>query len=112
MRRHTLLVLLAVMALSAACNDGSPTAPAAPRANLSGVVHELNPPAFTRIPGARVAIQGQTATTNANGEFRFSNLTPGDTVLNLQKEGFRTRDQPLTLQAGENNTSQEMLPAP
>jgi hypothetical protein len=112
MRRYSPLLLLTVVILSSACGGGSPTAPAAQRANLSGVVHELNPPTFTRIPGARVAMQGQTATTNGNGEFRFTNLAPGPTVLNLQKEGFRTRDQPLTLNAGENNTSQEMLPAP
>ena len=109
MRRFALLPLLVLLL---ACNGGSPTAPSFQRANLSGVVHELNPPVFTRIPGATVTIQGQTATTNANGEFRFENLTPGATVLNLQKEGFRTRDQPLTLEPGNNTTSQEMLPAP
>jgi hypothetical protein len=108
MRRSSLLPLLALVL---ACSGGSPTEPAVQRASLSGVVHELNPPVFTRIPGARVSIQGQTATTNANGEFRFENLTPGATVLNLQKEGFRTRDQPLTLEPGNNTTSQEMLPA-
>jgi hypothetical protein len=112
MRRYSSAVMLIVMALSFGCSGGSPTSPGTQRANLSGVVHELNPPLFTRIPGARVTIQGQSATTSSTGEFRFTNLTPGATVLNLQKEGFRTRDQPMTLAAGENNTSQEMLPAP
>ncbi len=110
MRRSSHLFLILALALSFACGGGSPTSPGTQRANLSGVVHELNPPEFTRIPGARVTIQGQTATTNATGEFRFTNLTPGATVLNLQKAGFRTRDQPMTLASGENNTSQEMLP--
>ena len=110
MRRYSLLFLLIVTILAFGCGGESPTSPGTQRATLNGVVHELNPPLFTRIPGARVTIQGQTATTNAIGEFRFTNLTPGATVLNLQKEGFRTRDQPLTLRAGDNNTSQEMLP--
>lgn len=113
MRRYSRFLLLIAVVLSSSCNGGSsPTAPTAPVTNLSGVVHELNPPVFTRIPGARVSMQGKSATTNADGEFRFTDLTPGATVLHLEKEGFRTRDQPMTLRVGENNTSQEMLPAP
>lgn len=113
MRRYSLVFMVLAVVITSSCNGGSsPTAPAPLKTNLSGVVHELNPPVFTRIPGARVSMQGKSATTNADGEFRFLDLTPGATVLHLEKEGFRTRDQPLTLKAGENNTSQEMLPAP
>ncbi|HYK00399.1 MAG TPA: carboxypeptidase-like regulatory domain-containing protein [Thermoanaerobaculia bacterium] len=112
MRRYSRLFMVTAMVLSACCNGGSPTAPPVQRTNLSGVVHELNPPVFTRIPGARLTIQGKTTTSNADGEFRFTDLTPGATVLRLEKEGFRTREQPLTLRVGDNNTSQEMLPAP
>lgn len=109
MRRAALLLLFAIVA----CSGGSsPTEPRAPVANLSGIVHELNPPTFTRIPGVRLTIQGQTTTSDANGTFRLTGLAAGDTVLTLEKEGFRTRNQPLTLKTGENTTSQEMLPAP
>ena len=107
---HRLLATTILLVLFS-CGGDSPTSPSPPKAALSGVVHELNPPIFTRIAGAQVTIQGKSALSNAGGEFRFTDLTPGPTVLTLQKEGFRTRDQPLTLQPGENTTSQEMLPA-
>lgn len=106
------LLLAAVAILGLACGGGGGNSPTTPSTNLSGIVHELNPPVFTRIPGAAVSIQGRSTTTDANGEFRFTDLQPGATILTLSKTGFRTRDQPLTLHAGENTTSQEMLPAP
>ena len=106
-RRHLILALILLGSILRCGGDSSPTAPTA---TLTVIVHELDPPVFTRIPGAAVSIQGKSAVTDARGECRFTNLTPGPTTLSLAKEGFRSRDQPITLLPGVNTTSQEMLP--
>lgn len=106
-RRYLILPLILLGSILGCGGDSSPTAPTA---TLTVIVHELNPPVFTRIPGAAVSIQGKAAVTNANGECRFTNLTTGPATLSLAKEGFRSREQPITLLPGENTTSQEMLP--
>ena len=100
--------LLATLTFVLGCSGGG--SPTEPTSSLMVIVHELDPPTFTRIPGASVRIQGQSAVTDASGECRFSNLTAGPTTLSLSKAGFRSRDQPITLLPGSNTSSQEMLP--
>jgi hypothetical protein len=107
MRRAAMLVSL--LLLVAGCGGGS-SSPTEPTTNLNVVVHELNPPTFTRIPGVALAIQGKSAVSDARGEARFTNLQPGETTLSLSKSGYRSRNQPIRVNPGENTTSQEMLP--
>jgi len=57
------------------------------------------------IPGAAVRLKRnvQFAETVANdaGEFEFTNLSPGDYVLEASSEGFKASSKPITIHTGE-----------
>ncbi len=79
---------------------------ASPQAGISGTVSDANGAA---ISGALVELAStatgkpQTATTNANGEFRFDNLPGGAYRLTVRKSGFATLQREVTAEAAKLN---------
>jgi hypothetical protein len=72
---------------------------------VQGIIHD---PQHRPIHGAHVTLQSrnsafvQSATTNADGEFRFLTIPFGDYTLTVSQSGFESLTQPLTL---ASNTS-------
>jgi hypothetical protein len=98
------------VAFSVSCGGGNPAQPAPVlTATLRGVVHII--PTGPPIAGVSVTVQGQTATTAADGSFSFSGLAIGATSVTLQKDGYARGDLQLTLTAGDNFFSLGMAPA-
>ncbi|HEY6327831.1 MAG TPA: carboxypeptidase regulatory-like domain-containing protein, partial [Blastocatellia bacterium] len=87
------LVVLSVLASSV-------TARAQTFETVRGVVHD---PQHRPIVGATVTIHAvssawtQTATTNSDGEFNFSNVTVGDYTVAATEQGFETVQQKITV---------------
>ncbi len=82
--------------------------------NLYGLVTDNN---GTRLPGVTITASGQGAPqiqiTNAQGEFRFLNLTPGAYNVKAELEGFSTVDYPnVQIWVGRNTSIKiQMSPA-
>jgi len=66
---------------------------------LQGIVHD---PQHRPIPGAEVAIRGQTVISDANGEFRLDNIPEGSYQVTVAAQGFQTLQQSLTVAAGKS----------
>ncbi|MFW6012259.1 MAG: carboxypeptidase-like regulatory domain-containing protein, partial [bacterium] len=74
--------------------------------NLYGVVTD---PEGAALPGVRVEVTGvgapQTQFTDAQGQFRFLNLDPGNYQLTANLEGFSTVEFPdVDIRVGRNTT--------
>ncbi|HYP27544.1 MAG TPA: carboxypeptidase-like regulatory domain-containing protein [Blastocatellia bacterium] len=82
--------------------------------NLYGVVVDNQGQA---LPGVAVTLTGhgapQVQATDAQGRFRFPNLSPGSYNLEAQLEGFATVDYPnIQIRVGRNaQVEVEMKPA-
>lgn len=72
------------------------------QASLSGHVTEMN--SGGNLPGALVRIieTGQTAITDALGNFRFPSVTPGNYTLSISYLGFASRISEITLERAED----------
>jgi hypothetical protein len=90
---------LATLLLAAAAAGQNPS----PTGNLYGTALDEQ---GKFLPGVRVALTGpgavQTATTDARGDFRFLNLSPGDYVVALERTGFETVRREVTVALGKN----------
>lgn len=112
-----LLALLLVSALAlAGCGDkgggtstgGSTTNPPlqAGKGAIAGLV--IND-VYRPVPDALVLLSnGLTATTDASGQFTFTNLEPGAYIARVQAEGHEAAPQPIDVVAGEY-TEAELL---
>jgi hypothetical protein len=74
--------------------------------NLYGTVQDDQGAA---LPGVTVTLTGdgapQVQVTNAQGQFRFFSLSPGNYGLKSELEGFSTVDYPnVTISVGRNTT--------
>ncbi len=81
--------------------------------NLYGTVSDEQGAA---LPGVTVTLTGQGApqvqVTNAQGQFRFLNLSPGSYALKAELEGFSTIDYPnITINVGRNTSIEVTLQA-
>ncbi len=105
-----LLITLLVASLAlAGCNDGkkaSPTGDAGDEATLKSgkgaisglVINDIYRP----VPDALVlASNGMTATSDASGQFAFTNLEPGIYILRVQAEGHEAAPQNVDVVEGE-----------
>lgn len=79
-QRTTLLLAC----LLAACHSSSPTPQGA--GSINGFVSDIGTGA--RLSGAAVSGGGQSATTDANGEFTLTGLTAGTVNLTITKTGY------------------------
>ncbi len=74
-----------------------PDPPPAPKvATVEGVVVD---PSGVPVAGATVSIGDRTATTGADGAFRFEELPLGEATVAATAEGFRPRSAPVTVAA-------------
>ncbi len=81
--------------------------------NLYGTVSDQQGAA---LPGVTITLSGQGApqvqVTNAQGQFRFLNLSPGSYGLKAELEGFSTIDYPnITINVGRNTSIEVTLQA-
>ncbi|HXT51508.1 MAG TPA: TonB-dependent receptor, partial [Thermoanaerobaculia bacterium] len=81
--------------------------------NLYGTVTDQQGVA---LPGVTATLSGQGApqiqVTNAQGQFRFLNLSPGGYALKAELEGFSTIDYPnISINVGRNTTIEVTLQA-
>ncbi len=82
------------------CSPTSPTPPPAVGDSLTGTVHESAPTESVAVAGATVQLLGQTAhtaTTDASGRYRFTNLTAGGGTLRVNKSGYDPVDTGVTV---------------
>jgi Carboxypeptidase regulatory-like domain len=88
---YRILFLLGCLALSALAQT---------TASINGFVFDQNEAA---LPKARVTLANgerkQTATTDANGAFRFEKLAAGDYEIKVEREGFQAVTTPVNLGA-------------
>lgn len=108
LRYFILVPILALAALLPACRNGSdPVGPQPPPAagfTLRGIVSEVTSDGGT-VPVGAVLVEitsgtasGETASTDANGQFRFDGLT-GQLNLRFTKEGFTPTGRSVTMTA-------------
>lgn len=101
MKLFTIGLLIGVVLLLFGCGGDTGTGPSG--SILSGRTQILNdgsPLAPVAVAGATVTAQGRTATTDANGDFRIEDLTPGPTTITITKTGFREFITTTDLPAG------------
>jgi len=55
------------------------------------------------VEGVKISVQGQMATTNADGEYFFSGLDPRRCVLTAAREGYLVHELPVVLEPGVAN---------
>jgi hypothetical protein len=92
-------LIVILLALFAACDSGTNSS----RAILTGRAHVLGE--TTAVPGATVSAQGRTTQTDANGNFRLDDLTPGSTAVTITKTGFQVFNTVVDLPVGSINFS-------
>jgi hypothetical protein len=59
-----------------------------PVANLSGIV--TNADTGGAVSGVKVTIAGLYVLTGTNGQYNFTNLTPGNYTITFEKTGYNT----------------------
>lgn len=94
-----ILISIILLAALTACDSGTDSS----RAILVGRAHVLGE--TTAVPGATVTAQGRTTVTDANGNFRFDDLTPGSTTITITKTGFKLFTTTVDLPQGSINFS-------
>ena len=119
MRKLVIRVVLMATVFCSGCGRGLPSSPTpvpqptpTPRPQtftLSGTVSETAPTASTRIAGASVWITdgpnaGLSATSDANGAFRFASIQPGTFTVATGAEDYIARSQGFTLTADQTVT--------
>ncbi len=68
----------------------------------SAVVHgEVFGPDGNPLEGARVTMDGQETTTEANGQFVFDRMTPGEVIVVIDKPGYAAYRENATIPAGK-----------
>ena len=79
-------------------------------ANLYGIVtfRETGAP----LEGVKVSVDGITTYTNASGEYSISNQSPGSYTMTLEKEGYETLSDTVTIVEGNNKIDAEMTLVP
>ena len=107
LRLYALALVGALLLLSA------PVAAQLQTGNLYGTVSDQQGAA---LPGVTVTLSGQGApqvqVSNAQGQFRFLNLSPGSYGLKAELEGFSTIDYPnITINVGRNTSIEVTLQA-
>ena len=81
--------------------SGTPTAPplASGKGAISGLV--IND-VYRPVPDALILLSnGLTATSDASGQFTFTNLEPGSYIARVQAEGHEAAPQTIRVEAGE-----------
>src|SRR5580698_8771696 len=72
----------------------------------------------TPLSGARVTLTSEadktqkTATTDANGEYGFENLTPGEYDLQFDSKGYISKTERLHVKAGKKDNAGERMHLP
>jgi Fe(3+) dicitrate transport protein len=72
----------------------------------------------TPLSGARVTLTSEadktqkTATTDANGEYAFENLTPGEYDLQFDSKGYISKTERLHVKAGKKDNAGERMHLP
>jgi len=90
MKLFTIVLSIGIVLVLFGC--GGDTSTGSSDSILSGRAQILNdgsPLAPVPVAGAIVTVQGRTATTDATGNFRIEDLTPGPTTITITKTGFR-----------------------
>jgi hypothetical protein len=109
-----LTVSFALLLAAVSCSGGSspstptPTPTPTPTTSLTGTVTDAvsNAP----VSGAKVAVQGQSATTGADGKYTITGLTNGATTVTSQHQGHLNFSQSVTL-SGATTTNIAMTPS-
>ena len=97
MMRRLLFVLLLI-----GCVSSTPV-----ETTLSGRVTNYDD--GTPVAGADVNIQSVYATTDANGEYFVTRLSPGRHTIIITRRGFTTFRREIDLRAGENRHDVELI---
>ena len=97
---RVLFIFIILLALFTACDDNGTNSS---RAILTGRAHVLGE--STAVPGATVVAQGRSTVTDANGDFRLDDLTPGTTTVTITKAGFKPFSAAVNLPVGSINFS-------
>lgn len=102
----TLWTAASLLLLSMGCEDPVPPEPPEP-ATLSGVVRSVSGVA---IAGASVEVGDATIVTDAEGQFTFTELVAGPTLMNTSADGFEPLSQFFNLAAGDNTRNATLAP--
>jgi len=62
--------------------------------------------------GVKISVDGITTYTNASGEYLIENVTPGNYLMTLEKEGYELLWDWVTILAGANEINAEMTLVP
>lgn len=70
----------------------------------SGTIYGQISDDFGTLPGAQITVKGTTigAATNLSGDYVLDNLAPGSYTLVISYLGFKTVEEDVTIQSGEN----------
>lgn len=106
-----LLAAILLLACWPACSPARAQQPgiSAERATPGQIAGEIVDPSGALVSDASVTLLQagrivRTISSNGTGEFLFTNLPPGEYAVEVQANGFRTEQRPVTVWAGEART--------
>lgn len=98
------LAAVGVIALAAA----GKAAPPAGRASLSGKVTDST--TGEAIPGATITLDSVQVTADGSGNYSFDDLEPGSYSFSVEKGGYNSMSQDITLSEGQNQLNVALVP--
>lgn len=107
--KRSIVALVSTAFLLAGCSGSrdAPTEPAAVTGSIAGFVLDE---ALKGIVGANVTLDGNRTTTDAQGAFRFANLTAGGYVVTAEAATYLAKQIPVEVVAGNVTDVRIVLP--